>query len=495
MNDWPADPKLDAGLRDLVGMELSAARTDAAGLVLRKRAHPRRQQLALAAVVALVAVVVAASLGLRGMGSDRLTAAQPTDSGLQPTDSGLQPTGPGPSAAATPTRSLVKLPTVQPVPTGPASPQFHSAGSMTTQQSISAVLADGRVLFVGGYELVAGSVRKAELYDPATGKFAVTGRPVVARSSETATRLQDGRVLVVGGLDADSGRQLDSAELYDPATGTFTKTGSLNVARQFHTATLLNDGRVLIVGGWNTNTTAVTNLVQAMAYRPLSGGRGTQPEAMTLSQGLVASAELYDPKTGKFTMTGSLHRARDYQTATLLHDGRVLIAGGDIDAPVTSAELYDPSTGKFALSGSTPTSIWLHAATLLQDGRVLITGGRATNDSIYSTACVYDPKTGKFTRTGSMTASRQEHTATLLPDGQVLIAGGLSGASMTANATSSAELYDPKTGKFTPAGTMVSARMDQTADLLSDGSVLIASGDVIGPGGWQPVTSGELYRP
>jgi WD40 repeat protein len=243
----------------------------------------------------------------------------------------------------------------------------------------------------------------------------------------------------------------------------------MTIGRDSHTATLLLDGRVLIAGGEGYDA--------------------------------ARSAELYDPKTGKFSPTGSMSVGHEVATATLLLDGRVLISGGweytDRNHRVesASAELYDPSTGKFALSGSTPTSIWLHAATLLQDGRVLITGGRATNDSIYSTACVYDPKTGKFTRTGSMTASRQEHTATLLPDGQVLIAGGLSGASMTANATSSAELYDPKTGKFTPAGTMVSARMDQTADLLSDGSVLIASGDVIGPGGWQPVTSGELYRP
>ena len=251
---------------------------------------------------------------------------------------------------------------------------------------------------------------------------------------------------------------------------------------------------MLVVGGYNTNSISRTAFVQTVAYRPLWGG-GSHPAAMTNGQGLLASAEIYDPKTGNFTFTGSLHRGRDYQTATMMLDGRVLIAGGDIDAPVTSAEIYDPSTGKFTLTGSTSSSRWLHTATVLMDGRVLITGGRAPNDAIYSTAELYDPKTGKFTKTGSMTVSRQEHSATLLPNVNVLIAGGLSGPTMTANESSTAELYDPKTGKFTQAGTMATARMDQTADLLPDGRVLIASGNYIGPEGWLPVTSAEFYQP
>jgi hypothetical protein len=488
MNDWPADPKLDASLRDLVNRELVAARTDAVGLTLRKRARGGRQQLAFAAVAALAVVAVVASLGLREMRSGAAASDQPSASMLAAVQ-----TAPAATPTGTATAPAVKLPTTQPISSAPPSPLFRPAGSMMTQQAVSAGLADGRILFIGGFEQPAGAVRKAEIYDPATGKFTATGSPTVARSDETATTLWDGRVLVVGGLDAVSGKQLDSAELYDPKTGKFTRTGSLNTARQFHTATMLIDGRVLIVGGYNTNSIAEAPVAEAMAYRPVPGSRGTQPVAMTGNQGVLASAEIYDPKTGKFTLTGSLHGGRDHQTATLMVDGRVLIVGGEIDAPVTSAEIYDPTTGKFTLTGSMSSGRWLHTATVLMGGLVLITGGRAADDTIYSTAELYNPKTGKFTRTGSMTTNRQEHTATQLPNGLVLITGGLSGPTMTANATNSAELYDPKTGKFKSAGTMTAARMDQTADLLSDGTVLIAGGTFIGQGGWEPVTTAELY--
>ena len=254
MNDWPADPKLDASLRDLVNKELVAARTDAFNMTLRKPARRGRQQLAFASVGALVVVVVVASIGLRGTHSGTPASGQASAS-----VSGLAAEQTSPTASPTPTVPGVKLPTVRPISTQPPSPWFHAAGLMTTQQATSAVLNDGRVLFIGGYELVTGSVRKAEIYDLATGKFAATGSPTVARADETATTLWDGRVLVVGGLDAVSGKQLDSAELYDPATGKFTPAGSLNTARQFHTATLLTDGRVLIVGGWNTNSIVSMN--------------------------------------------------------------------------------------------------------------------------------------------------------------------------------------------------------------------------------------------
>jgi WD40 repeat protein len=255
-----------------------------------------------------------------------------------------------------------------------------------------------------------------------------------ARGNHTATLLADGRVLIAGGSPNESGH-LAPAELYDPASGTFTVTGTPGSIRSGAMAVLLHDGRVLIAGGYLG---------------------GTPPGAM-------ASAELYDPATGKFSPTGSMSSPRMYASATLLRDGRVLIAGGADDATgttFTSAELYDPATGKFSPTGSMSSA--RSAATLLPDGRVLVAGSAAD-----LSAELYDPKTGTFAETGSMSIPCSG-PATALADGRVLILMG--GADL------SAELYDPKTGTFTQTGNMVAVQRQATATPLATGEVLIAGG-------------------
>jgi hypothetical protein len=271
------------------------------------------------------------------------------------------------------------------------------------------------VLIAGGAFYTA-PLPSAELYNPAAGTFTATGNMTTYRDSHTATLLPSGKVLIAGGADAN-GTALASAELYDPATATFTATGSMTVARMYYTATLLGNGKVLIAGGvsWDATTYDATT---------------------------SASAELYNPSAGTFTATGSMTVARQQHTATLLNDGRVLIAGGGsigvVDFNLASAELYNPGTGTFTAIGNMATYRENHTATLLGDGKVLIAGGDAINGASVE---LYDPGTGTFTATSSMTVARRYHTATLLGNGDVLIAGGDGYDGGVDRILASAELY------------------------------------------------------
>jgi Protein kinase domain/Galactose oxidase, central domain len=280
----------------------------------------------------------------------------------------------------------------------------------------------------------------------APGTFGQTGSMATARRLTTGTPLRDGRVLMVGGTVGKDGC-LASAQLFDPTNGTFSPTGSMSAGRMAATSTLLSDGRVLIAGG-----------------EGLDAGDG-------FCFTYLASADLYNPDTGRFTPTGPMKNARSNHTATLLKDGRVLLAGGDVVGGVLAVELFDPKTGTFSTTGSLAVSRPDSTATLLPDGRVLLAGGFET-----SSAELYDPTTGAFGATGSMTSERYDHTATLLPNGRVLIVGGFASNAADTKGLLSAEMYEPGTGKFSATGSMATGRAEQTATLLSDGRVLVAGG-------------------
>ena len=317
------------------------------------------------------------------------------------------------------------------------------------------LLANGKVLIVGGMRRNQDFYKSAELYDPATGKFTPAGEMSVGRVGHIAVLLRSGKVLIAGGWVGMGGT--DSAELYDPATGKFTVLDKMTAQRGRPSATVLASGDVLIAGGEARDNES------------------------------VATAEIFHAATLSFEATGSMHHARVSHTATLLNDGRVLIAGGYAGAVSSTAEVYDPKSGVFSETGSMGTARCKHTAGRLPDGRVLIAGGsdsRGWKGNLNS-AEIYDPGTGKFTATSPLNDSRFKlpDEAVQLGSGQLLIAGG----------SKRAEIYHSAAGKFL----LVAGHMDNdwhymSETRLADGSVLLAGGYPDGDHGTSEVW---IYRP
>jgi hypothetical protein len=265
---------------------------------------------------------------------------------------------------------------------------------------------------------------------------------------------------------------------------------------------------VLIAGGWDSANQSQT-LTSAVIYDPVTGSftpTGSMATsrvyhtATLLSNGKVLiaggittaqhlcldSAELFDPSAnsgiGAFMPTGSMGTFRDSHTATLLPNGKVLLTGGACSGGAT-AELYDPAAasgaGAFTATGSMGFVRVGHTATLLADGKVLVAGGADTNGPLvaHTSAEIYDPAAGSgagaFSPTGGMTTGRYGHQAALLPSGAVLVAGGLDA---TISSLASAEVFDPTAGTFATTGSMAVARSEHTATRLANGQILIAGG-------------------
>ena len=169
-----------------------------------------------------------------------------------------------------------------------------------------------------------------------------------------------------------------------------------------------------------------------------------------------------------WTLTGDMHNGRAFEhQVSLLQDGKVLVTGDSTTIDFKNvAELYDPLTESWTVSGKTNYNRQLHTATVLNNGKVLVAGGGGPERS---TAELYDPKTGNWTLTGSMNDGRGAHGASLLTNGKVLVVGGFD-LSMNLD---SAELYDPVTESWTRTASMEFGRTLVQNSMLFDGSVLV----------------------
>ena len=322
------------------------------------------------------------------------------------------------------------------------------AAKLPGTELTATTLLDGRVL-------VAGPA--AFLFDPATGLWTEVDSPSEPRRGAATTRLADGRVLMAGGVAVGGDRSpLASAELFDPSTGHWLAAGSMTAPRaDGHTATTLLDGRVLVAAGTELDI-------------------GSQLDAAVV--GAVASAELFDPRTGRWTAAGMLNESRSGHTATLLEDGRVLVTGGRIVPmlAMSDAELFDPMSGSWTRAASLSTERFEHAAVRLDDGSVLVIGGHLAlaDDGPAASAERYDPATDTWSPAGSMALGRYRATAVRLADGTVLVAGG----SSPSGPTNTADRYDPSANAWAPTLPMAAARAGQAAVLLEDASVLVVGG-------------------
>jgi len=338
----------------------------------------------------------------------------------------------------------------------------------------AALLADGRTaLIAGGYSYAARRcVASADLFDETARRFRpCRGRMNAERDFATATALPSGRVLIAGGFNTHTGT-LDTAEIYDPLTEQFRPLPSrLSCGRELFQATSLRDGRVLLTGGLDLWTGRTQN-----------------------------TADLFDPKTEKFTPTASaMMNDRFGHAAVRLADGRVLIVGGksvilgQSETFLASAEIFDPGTGRFH-----PTKSPMHVArdrptaSLLPDGTALIAGGQ-DGDQTPRLAELFDPKTERFTSLPApLLTPRMAHADVLTPSGQVLLAGGWSAPTQTT--LDAVELYDPLTRAFHAAPALPDATFDAALIVFPDGLVLSAGGKQAGNGKEISLASGAVWQ-
>ena len=330
---------------------------------------------------------------------------------------------------------------------GGGEPDTTSAGSMSTPRwgHSATVLNNGKLLIVGGQERLSGRVGTAEIYDPTSNTWSAAANMIDARGkSHRAVLLSDGKVMVIG--DSETG----TVEIYDPASNTWSATDSLNKPRNYVSTVLLNDGRVLVAGGEDATKT------------------GRLP---------LNTAEVWDPSTGQFSETGSMEQDATANPIVLIGDKALLISR-------YLGEIYDPTTGTWSSAGKPMRERAQGAvAVVMNDGKVMVSGGEfirhgwvgANTVPLMSTE-TYDPATNTWIETSSMIEPRKNHASIVLQDGRVIVLGPKDDKTVI-------DAYDPNSieeMKWPTIGVLAENRAESyTASLLNDGRVIVVGGYLI----------------
>lgn len=326
------------------------------------------------------------------------------------------------------------------------------------------LLEDGRVLVVGGETGSGTPLAEVELFDPTTEAWTKLAPLPEGRSNHTATRLADGRVLIVGGglnsaIGIPSGEGvLASALLFDPATSAFTAVGSMTDPRAGHLATLLADGRVLVAGGATdevgTPCTQIPNCATGKA---------------------LASAEVFDPATSTFTKVGDMTTPRLASFITTLASGTALVAGGADDTDsVTNVDLFDATANTFAATAPLLHDRLYLSGSTLGSGRVLVVAGKNANVSPLKSTELYDPTAETWTAGPNVDGVRTAAAVVTLQSGNAISIGGYD--QLTNKSIPSVELFDDAAGTWTVLPPLAKGRAIATATLLLDGRVLVVGG-------------------
>ena len=492
----------------------------------------------------IVTLVIAACGSPQASPTALVVTASPTPAatGVETTSSPEAPASDHPTPVA-----LTPSPKPQPA-------SWATTGSM--REALSGVqaarLGDGRVLAVGRRSIPNDDIGAtvAELWDPTTGHWSETEGLDNVRTEFALVSLADGRALVAGGRNTRD-ESFSSAWAFDPATEHWSKVGLMDKARAAPAAAVLPDGRVLVAGGYfafeprGDRPPGVS--IDLAAYRPPRSEDDPSPvplDDVDIPPGgrAMATAELFDPRTGTWSPTGSMRYARAGAVAVTLSDGRVLVVGSTTEpgqGPVivdggalSTAEIFDPATGRFSPAGGlsgfdVDPPAWARDVPLggdvgrvgtlvaLDDGGALLVGHTEwqKHSADFSTSYRFDPTRKTWSeiqqafvrifdngpRERSWSSAGRDLAGTVaikLDDGRVLIAGG-GGMQMESRSpiVRAARLYVPATSTWSKVPKMPAARTGATGVLLEDGSVLVIGGYADQDHGYQDSTSANRFMP